>query len=585
MRGRSPLQSLAASPTMVGAVTTLIVIVAVFLAYNANNGLPFVPTYRVSVEVPNAARLTDNNEVRIGGHRVGVVESIEPVLTEESQTTAGGDPATAAQIANDQGVVAARLNLKLDKTVGPLPKDSIFRVRYRSSFGLKYLEIVRGTGENAPEGFTFDGTDDGSECTLPVDLASFDTQIDESAKNGCFQSQTEFDDINNTFDSETRVNSRVNLDEFGNAFAARGTSLNQAIGEFEPLFTNLRPVTEVLLDPETRFNRFFPELGDAAEIVAPVAEEQAELFTNMAVAFGAISEDPEALKASISEGPPTLETGIETLPRQRPFLQDFTTLTRELRPGVSDLRATLPVLNSALDKGTPVLRDTPPMNADLERVFAELKQLVEQPSTRVTLQRLEDTFDEARPLAEHVAPAQTVCNYWNYWFTYLTEHITERDQTGYLQRVVIVGYPSGQNRVGTNAPIGVPPGSPPGTFTVPGETSAGLDGYAGIQANGRDGLEKDPVNGDEPGGGTFRPYENPILHGHPYAPAGQDGDRDCQSGQTGYPLGDLRPPGQRKSNPAFGVYDIPGSRGPTTLYYKRNGDRVLKNTIVESREP
>ncbi len=47
--------ALAASPTMVGAVTTLIVILAVFLAYNANNGLPFVPTYRLSVEVPNAA--------------------------------------------------------------------------------------------------------------------------------------------------------------------------------------------------------------------------------------------------------------------------------------------------------------------------------------------------------------------------------------------------------------------------------------------------------------------------------------------------------------------------------------------------
>ena len=64
---------------MVGAVTTLIVIVAVFLAYNANAGLPFVPVYRVSVEIPDAARLTNNNEVRIGGHRVGVVESIDAI--------------------------------------------------------------------------------------------------------------------------------------------------------------------------------------------------------------------------------------------------------------------------------------------------------------------------------------------------------------------------------------------------------------------------------------------------------------------------------------------------------------------------
>ena len=35
--------SIVANPVLVGAVTTLVVIVAVFLAYNANNGLPFVP--------------------------------------------------------------------------------------------------------------------------------------------------------------------------------------------------------------------------------------------------------------------------------------------------------------------------------------------------------------------------------------------------------------------------------------------------------------------------------------------------------------------------------------------------------------
>ena len=85
MRRSSPLQSLAASPTMVGAVTTLIVIVAVFLAYNANNGLPFVPTYRVAVVVPNGSRLVKNNEVRIGGTRVGVVESIDPTRVSPQQ--------------------------------------------------------------------------------------------------------------------------------------------------------------------------------------------------------------------------------------------------------------------------------------------------------------------------------------------------------------------------------------------------------------------------------------------------------------------------------------------------------------------
>ena len=46
--------ALSSSPTMVGALTVMIVILAVFLAYNANNGLPFVPSYRISVDLPDA---------------------------------------------------------------------------------------------------------------------------------------------------------------------------------------------------------------------------------------------------------------------------------------------------------------------------------------------------------------------------------------------------------------------------------------------------------------------------------------------------------------------------------------------------
>jgi ABC-type transporter Mla subunit MlaD len=552
MRGRSPLQSLAASPTMVGAITTLIVIVAVFLAYNANQGLPFVPVYRVSVEMPNAARLTNNNEVRIGGHRVGVVESIEAIPAPEGDAAAvqTGDRGLAE---TEQGNVIARLNLKLDKEVDPLPMDSTFRVRYRSSFGLKYLEITRGDGEAAPEGHTFPAS-----------------QTIE---------QTEFDDINNTFDTETRTNSRTNLEGFGNAFAARGTSLNQAIEKLNPLFTSLKPVARTLVQPDTRLRRFFPELGDSARIVAPVAEEQAELFTNMAIAFAAISEDEEALKATISEGPPTLQTGIETLPRQRPFLREFTTLSNLLRPGVRDLRTALPSLNSAIEVGTPVLRRTPRMNEDLRRAFHELLQLVEQPTTKLTLERLEETFNEATPLSAHVVPAQTVCNYWNYWFTFLPEHLTDRDQVGFNQRVVIVGMPQGDRQFQAAAPIFPNPNPPPATtntLTVPGESEVPLAGYSGKQANGI----FSPTD-------EFRPYEIPILHGNAYGPGGQQGPEfpDCQSGQTGYGLGNYPVPGQSPDSPAFVLSDIPGSRGPTTLFYNEHGERELIDTRVSGRFP
>jgi ABC-type transporter Mla subunit MlaD len=555
MRGRSPLQSLAASPTMVGAITTLIVIVAVFLAYNANNGLPFVPVYRVSVEVPNAARLVRNNEVRIGGNRVGVVESIELVPPSGEDKT---NPPSARESTDEEitvgaqpSDVVARLNLKLDKSAEPLPQDSVFRVRYRSSFGLKYLEITRGDGPPAPEGFVFD------------DPKSF-------------IEQTEFDDINNTFDSVTRENARITLTGFGNALAGRGISLNDAIQHLEPLFRTLKPVARALSAPETRLDRFIEELADAARIVAPVAEEQAELFTNMAITFAAISEDRTALQESISEGVPTLETGIETLPRQRPFLRDFTTLSRLLRPGVADLRPTLPVLNDAIQIGTPVLRRSVSLNQELGRTFRSLEDLVEQPSTKLSLVRLEETFDTAKPLGEHIVPAQTVCNYLTYWGTFISESFSDQDQVGFAHREILIGSPRSSVQISGPGP------AESTVITVPGEAQNGWGGYSGFNANGR---AFSPTNLD---GGTFEPFALPILFAPVYGPSGQKGtNADCQAGQTGYPpvAGQMLAPGLERSNPSFIQSDIPGSRGPTTTFFNAGGQRVLFDSRVRSRQP
>lgn len=574
MRRRTPLQTLASSPTMVGAITTLIVVVAVFLAYNANNGLPFVPTYRVSLTVPNAARLVANNEVRIGGSRVGVVESIEAVRTpaETSAQSSDSDAASQQSGGEDEGHIAAKLNLKLDKSVEPLPQDSIFRIRYKSSFGLKYLDITRGDGPPAEAGFTFDGIDDTDDPGDTDDVLLSIDEVDDNSNsdNGTFIDQTEFDEIGNTFDQRTRNAGRQNLVGFGDAFAGRGASLNLAIESLNPLLTNLKPVAEVLVEDDTEFRRFFPELADFARIVAPVADEQAEVFGNMAITFGAISSDVGALQDTISGGPPTLEAGIRILPGQQTFLAEFTDLSERLRPGVRQLRLALPDLNDAIEVGTPVLKRTVGTSTDLRAMLVELEDLVDQPTTLSSLTRLEETFDNAAPLAEHVVPAQTVCNYWNYFWTMLPEHLTERDSVGYTQRVSLVNSPPGSLTLdpGTGTPI-----------TVPGEVETGIGaaGYSGVQANGRAGqLSPNP--------GEFEPRDLPILHANPAGPSGQSGS-DCQAGQTGYLQGRLPAPGQPKDNPAIVKSDLPGDRGITSVYFNQDGTRTLKDTRVASRQP
>jgi ABC-type transporter Mla subunit MlaD len=543
MNGRARVGSLAASPTMVGAITTLIVIVAVFLAYNANNGLPFVPTYRISAEICDAARLGPNNEVRIGGNRVGVVESIDTVSAPPNsgcETASGSSSSTVA-----------KLNLKLDKSAQPIPADSRIRVRYRSSFGLKYLEIDRGTSETGlPEG-----------ASLP--LAQSDPQV-------------EFDDVYNTFDTPTRENSQRVLQGFGDAFAARGASLNEAIGALNPLFGNLRPVSKALADPTTQLVRFFPELADAARIVAPVAVDNAQQFTNGAIAFGAISSDPQALRDTISGGPPVLEAGLRSLPVQRPFLADFAEFSRLLRPGVQELRRALPDLNQAVLLGSRVLPRTVQMNNDLKDVMTRLDELVSDPSTLTSLNRLGDTFNLVQDAGQKIVPAQTVCDYFNYWTTYLTSHFELPTPFGFAERVIPPSI------AGTTSPSTFPRNP--------------MDNYSGGQGDGRfssnpalvppaDQGKFAPLNGP-PNGGSLPGYQNngiPILHGSPYAPSVTDGQPNCQAGQTGYPLGEALIPGQAANNPTFGVSQVAGpgslsgvpSLGRTDLFLTQTGDRIF----------
>lgn len=136
---RQRQRSLASNPVLIGAATVLVVLVGVFLAYNANSGLPFVPTYQLKAELPNAANLVVGNEVRVGGTRVGIVDDIGTKEYPNGRTT-------------------AIVSMKLKTTVDPLPKDSTIIVRPRSALGLKYVSIVKGTSD--------EGWEDGA--TLPA---------------------------------------------------------------------------------------------------------------------------------------------------------------------------------------------------------------------------------------------------------------------------------------------------------------------------------------------------------------------------------------------------------------------------------
>jgi len=489
-RGRGTA-SVVASPVLVGAVTTLIVIVSVFLAYNANKGLPFVPTYDLSARVPNGSNLVPGNEVRVGGFRVGVVDTIKP----------------ATQVINGKTTPIAVVNMKLDKTVEPLPVDTKIIVRSRSALGLKYVQLTPGKSKQS---YKAGSTIPLANATLPV----------------------EFDDFLNTFDDPTRSNSRLALTGYGDAFAGRGSDLNTAIQALNPFFTFLTPVMRNLNDPSTRLKDFFKNIGEVSAQVAPVARIQAELFTKMADTFAAFSRCPGCLQATIEKNPPTLDTAIASFRVQRPFLADFTDLSRRLQPAANELPIALPKLNAALAAGIKVLPQTVTLNKNTEKVFRALDDLVQEPTTDLALSDLRDTLAVTKPLINYVAPFQTVCDYTTIFFTGLGQHQSEGVSNGTAERVLLKSDNSVQDNRYSNVfndrPVDVPKGV-------------------------------NPITAKTPKGDPFEVWRDPTY----FSAIDPQGNADCEIGQTGY----MRGPLGKGRYPAHGP--VPGD-DPVYTQFNRN---------------
>jgi len=454
MRNRSGLQGVASSPILVGAVTVLVAIVGVFLAYNANNGLPFVSTYNLKAQVPNADSLVKGNEVRIGGVRVGIVKSVVPVQL--------GD-----------GRVAAQLSLSLDKNVEPLPVDSTMIIRPKSALGLKFLQIVSG---NSPQGFA-------AGETIPVSAAR--------------PEPVDIDQFFDMFDERTRAAIRRNEAGFGNALAGRGPQLNEALGALRRLVESGQPVLRTIVAPSTNFGGFWRALEDLSATVAPVAETQASLFVALDRTFAAFARVSRPfIQETISKSPSTLDTANADLPVLRPFLHDSERFFAALQPGAKALGETSPTIAAALHAGVPVLNASPVLNAQLVPTAEALLAFQSAPGVFNGLDLLIDTNKVLGPAIKFIAPAQTVCNYASITFRNLANATEESNGLGNWLNFISFEPPEGPNSEGTpaSAPANGPsranhlhynpypntaaPGQPHGCEAgneeyVPGKTSIG----------------------------------------------------------------------------------------------------------------
>jgi phospholipid/cholesterol/gamma-HCH transport system substrate-binding protein len=409
MRNRTGIQGIASSPILVGAVTVLVVIVAVFLAYNANNGLPFVSTYNLKARVPNADALVKGNEVRIGGVRVGIVKSVVPV-----------------QLKN--GEVAAELALSLDKSAEPLPVDSTVTIRPKSALGLKFLQVTPG---NSSKGFE-------AGATIPVSAAK--------------PEPVDIDQFFSMFDKRTRDAIRQNLAGFGNALAGRGPQLNEAIGALRRLAENGQPVLRTIVAPSNNFAGFWRALEELSATVAPVAETQASLFVALDRTFAAFARVSRPfIQETIEKSPPTLDSVNADLPTLNPFFRDSARFFTALQPGAKALAETSPTIADALHAGVPVLNASPTLNSELGPTAQALVDFQNAPGVFNGLDLLIDTNRVLNPSLRFIAPAQTQCNYITLAFRNLASANSQGNSKGNWLNFISYEPPSGPNAETTPA--------------------------------------------------------------------------------------------------------------------------------------
>jgi ABC-type transporter Mla subunit MlaD len=391
-RGRRE-PGLAGNPILIGALTVLVTIVAVTLAYNATNGLPFVPTYKLHVQAANAEELTHGTDVTMGGARVGVVSSVTP-----------------ARGANGRPI--ALLNLNLYNNIKPLPVDSRFDIRLKGAIGLKYLQISLG---HASRGYR-------NGATVPLRQTT---------------SEVDFDQVLSMFNPPTAKGVTDSTIGFGEALAGRGYDINNAIGAFIPLVTDLGPVASNLASSSTDLAGFFRGLESYTGALTPVAQTNATLFTNLNTTFRALAGVARPyLQGTISQTPPAFEATIANTPVIRPFLRDTASLLHQFRPGFATLNQSAPVLADTFAIGTRTL----PPTADLDRRTVTLSKVVRNFGQNTVVQggidRLTLTMNRLGPPLRFLTPVQSSCNYVTLFLRNISSLLSEHVSQGTFLRFV-----------------------------------------------------------------------------------------------------------------------------------------------------
>ena len=320
--------------------------------------------YFVRAVFDNAANLVQDEDVKIAGVVVGVVQGSE--VTDDNK---------------------AAVTLRIDnEDFTPWKADATCKIRPQGLIGEKFVECEPGTASAEPLA-QIDGGDGDGERLLPVTNTSSPIDIDL---------------LNDVLRLPYRQRFALLLSEFGTGLAGRGEELNEVIHRANPALRE----TDKLLAELAKQNKVLARLArDSDAALGPLARERVKV-ADWIVQANATGEASAERRGDISRGINRLPAFLREL---RPLMADLEELADQGTPLLADLgeaapqlddliknlgtvseagNESFPSLGDALERGRPALVRARPLIRDLRALGREAA-----PAT-ANLARLTESLDE-----------------------------------------------------------------------------------------------------------------------------------------------------------------------------------------------
>jgi phospholipid/cholesterol/gamma-HCH transport system substrate-binding protein len=286
----------------------------------------------------NAGQLVTDDDVQIGGRRVGSVRGIE--LTDDNQ---------------------AAVEVVVEEPYAPLREGTQAVIRLTSLSGIanRYIALTPAPGdaEELPEGATLT-----TESTTDV---------------------VDLDQIFNTLDEQTRGDLADVIQGFATQYEGKGEEAGEAAKYFNPVLSSSRRLVQQLTDDEAALTEFLVNSSRAVTTIAERRDELADLVGNANATAAAIGDENVALAQALGLLPTTLRRGNTTFVNLRATLDDLDVLVAESKPATEDLAPFLRELRPLVRAARPTIRD---LSAAVRRPGAD-NDLVEATRKMPALQR------------------------------------------------------------------------------------------------------------------------------------------------------------------------------------------------------